>query len=127
MGCLETTSLLLKRATLRFFLNSCKQKERDTHEHISIHLEIYIEYFQCGVYLLILRYTQTQSKCLDLPLHTYPHPYIQHVNIHVVSVLGSSLEFVYYQMMMKYLICITPEKILEGNDSSDALWNGTIT
>lgn len=36
-----------------FFLNSCKQKERDTHEHISIHLEIYIEYFQCGVYLLI--------------------------------------------------------------------------
>lgn len=35
------------------FLNSCKQKERDTHEHISIHLEIYIEYFQCGVYLLI--------------------------------------------------------------------------
>lgn len=75
----------------------------------------------------ISAYIDTQRKYLHSPLHTYPHPYIQHVNINVVSVLGSSLEFVYYQMMMKYLICITPEKILEGNDSSDALWNGTIT
>lgn len=53
MGCLESISLLLKRTTLRFFLNICKQKERDIHRHVSIHLEIYIEYFQCGVYLLI--------------------------------------------------------------------------
>lgn len=31
-------------------------------------------------------------------------------------------------MMTRDLICsIYPEKILEGNDSSDALWNGTIT
>ena len=69
----------------------------------------------------------TQSECLHSPLHTYPHPYIQHVNTNVVSVLGSSLKFVYYQMMMKYLICITPEKTVVGNDSSDALWNGTVT
>lgn len=27
----------------------------------------------------------------------------------------------------EYLICVTPEKTREGNDSSDALWNGTIT
>lgn len=47
-------SLLLKRTTLRFFFfkkNSCKQKE-DIHGHISIHTEIYTEYFQCGVCLI---------------------------------------------------------------------------
>lgn len=27
----------------------------------------------------------------------------------------------------EYLICVTPEKTRDGNDSSDALWNGTIT
>lgn len=62
-----------------------------------------------------------------LPLHTHLHPSMQRVNVNVLSVLGSSLEFSYYQMMTKYLIRVTPEKILEGNDSSDALWNGTIT
>lgn len=110
-----------------FFLSSCKQKERDIHRHVSTYIEIYTEYFQCGIYLLIQRYTQTQSECPHSPLHTYPHPYTQHGNTNVVRVLGSSLEFVCYQMVMKYLICITPEKVLEGNDSSDALWNGTIT
>lgn len=92
MDCLESLSLLLKRTTLRFFfsLKNCKQKERDIHGHIPIHIEIYTEYFQCGVYLPI----EIHTECLHSPLHTYPHPYIQHVNINV-SVLGSSLEFVY--------------------------------
>lgn len=69
--------------------------------------------------------THKNTRVSTLTYTHTPNPYIQYVNINVF--LGVSLESVYYQMMIKYLICFTPEKILEGNDSSDALWNGTIT
>lgn len=112
----------MKRTALRFFLNSCKQKERDIH-NIYLYTEIHTEYLHCGTYLLIETH-RVSVYTHSPPSHT-PTPYIQHLNTNVVSVLGRSRESVCYQMM-KYLTCITPEKT-EGNDSSEALWNGTIT
>lgn len=43
-GCLESTSLVLKRTTLRFLKNSGKQKERDKHRHTSIRRETHAEH-----------------------------------------------------------------------------------
>lgn len=74
MGCLESTSSLEESYFEVFFLNSCKQKERDIHGHLSIHLEIYTEYIQCGVYLLIQIHTNRVSTLtpshIPTPLHT---------------------------------------------------------
>lgn len=63
-----------------------------------------------------------------LEIHRSPlvptHPSIQRGNLSVLV----SLEFPGALLFPNdgYLICVTPEKT-EGNDSSDALWNGTIT
>lgn len=54
-----------------FFLNSCKQKERDIH-NIYLYTEIHTEYLHCGTYLLIE--THRVSVYTHSPLHTHPHP-----------------------------------------------------
>lgn len=116
-------SLLLKRTTLRFFfLKKTVVNKRKIYTDIYLYTQRYTLSIFNAAYVLY-RYTQ-KHKSVYTYTHT-PNPYIQYVNINVF--LGVSLESVYYQMMIKYLICFTPEKILEGNDSSDALWNGTIT
>lgn len=70
MGCFGVS--LLWRELLWgvfFFLNSCKQKERDIH-NIYLYTETHTEYFQWAHTFL---YRETQSKCLHSLTLTHTH------------------------------------------------------
>lgn len=123
-GCLESiiSSFEENYFEVFFFFKKTVVNKRKIYTDIYLYTQRYTLSIFNAAYVLY-RYTQ-KHKSVYTYTHT-PNPYIQYVNINVF--LGVSLESVYYQMMIKYLICFTPEKILEGNDSSDALWNGTIT
>lgn len=54
-----------------FFLNSCKQKERDIH-NIYLYTEIHTEYLHCGTYLLI------ETHRVSTPTHPFTHTHTLH-------------------------------------------------
>lgn len=89
MDCLESRSLFSKRTPLRFFfLTVNKRKE------IYVDIYLYTWRYTLRIFNVVYIFSYSYRVSTLTPSHI-PTPSIQHVNINVVSVLGSSLEFVY--------------------------------